>query len=165
MKNKYFLLIGVLSLPALAISAQLLTTLSGFVYPGNMKHEDSKYYAYGDKNRYFENRCHLANDYNLVEGSPVYAVSSGVVEKSSMDLPFYGGDNGSKGGAMVVKHTSSDGKAFYALYGHIKNFSAKKGDAVKAGQKIAEIGPFLSAGRPLPHLHFGVNTKSPSYEG
>lgn len=165
MKGKIVVGLSILSIAVSAVAVQLISTESGFIYPANMKHKDSKYYAYGDKNRYFQNRCHLANDYNLAEGSPVYAITSGVVEKSAIDLPFYGGDDGSIGGAMIVKHKTSAGKEFYALYGHVKNFSVKPGAKVKAGQKIAEVGPFKSAGKPLPHLHFGINTTQASYEG
>lgn len=161
--------IGIVTLttltPALLVAATLLKTETGYIYPANMKHEDSKYFAYGDKNVFFGNRCHLASDYNRPEGSSIVAIDGGVVEQTSASIPFYGGDDGTPGGALVIKHTTSAGKIFYALYGHIKEITVAKGDTVTAGQAIAKVGPFTSGGKALPHLHFGINPDIPSYEG
>jgi hypothetical protein len=142
-----------------------ISTETGFVYPANMKHESSSFIGFGDKNIAFLNRCHLANDYNIAENSPVYAVTSGTVERANNSIPFYGSDLGGLGSAMVIKHLTGDGVAFYALYGHIKNIKVNVGDSVVSGEKIAEVGRFISGGRNIPHLHFGINTIEPSYHG
>ena len=164
MKKITFFTLATLT-PALLMAATLLKTDTGYIYPANKKHSDSKYIGYGDKNVFFGNRCHLADDYDRPEGSSIVAIDGGVVEQVSSSIPFYGGDDGTPGGALIIKHTTSSGKVFYALYGHIKEISVAKGDTVTAGQEIAKVGSFTSAGKALPHLHFGINPDIPSYEG
>ncbi|MEB8432968.1 cadherin-like domain-containing protein [Cocleimonas sp. KMM 6892] len=164
MKKKHISL-ALLLIPVVAYAAATLRTSSGFYYPSDKTHAESSYIGFGDANVNFGNRCHLANDYNLAEGSPVYAVGLGVVESTSTSIPFYGGDDGTPGGVVVVKYTKSDDTFFYALYGHIKNFTVNAGDTVTGGQKIAEVGAYTSGGSALPHLHFGISNSSPSLEG
>lgn len=167
MKNikPYVFTLFVLFSPLALIAATLLETDTGFIYPGNMKHQDSSYIGFGQPHPPADDKCHLANDYKLPEGSPVYAVDSGVVEQAGTEIPGYGGDDGSAGGALIIKHNTSSGTVFYALYGHIKNLSVSAGNTVTAGQHIADVGPFNASGNPLPHLHFGINPNIPSYKG
>ena len=146
-------------------AAEVLRTDTGFYYPANKKHQDSIYYAYGDRNPGFGNTCHLANDYNLSIGSPIYATGSGTVTSVSNNIPFYGGDDGTAGGAIIIKHTTANNDEFYALYGHVDNISIKVGEMVLGGQKIASVAEFTSNGNSLPHLHFGINYSIPSYQG
>lgn len=164
MKKVY--LVFILSMLAIFQSlyaADLLRTDTGFYYPGNQKHQDSIYFSFGDRNPSFGNSCHLANDYSLPEGSPVYAVGEGIVRQASLNIPFYGGDDGTPGGVLIIEHTTADGSVFYGLYGHVKNFRFSVGQQVLGGQQIAEVGSFTSSGSPLPHLHFGVNQQVPSF--
>lgn len=146
-----------------SFSAEILQTTTGFYYPGNMKHSDSNYFEF-DKNIPGVG-CHLANDYNLSLGSPVYAVGSGTVAQLSTNINGYGSDVGAPGGAIVIRHTTADNKVFYGLYGHINNFKASVGDTVKGGQHIADVALYISGGVQLPHLHFGLNTSSARYDG
>ncbi len=155
------LLIPVVTLYAVAT----LRTSTGFYYPSDKTHAESSYLGFGDINTNFGNRCHLANDYNLAEGSPVYAVGPGVVQSTSTSIPFYGGDDGTAGGVVVVRYTKADETFFFALYGHIKNFTVAAGDSVVGGQKIAEVGVYTTGGVAQPHLHFGISNASPSLEG
>jgi hypothetical protein len=150
--------------PAMVLAAPI-STQTGFIYPANMTHADSSYIGFGDRNTSFGNRCHLADDYSVKEGSTVYATTSGVVERASNVIPYYGGDDGRVGSALIIKHLTADKKVFYALYGHIKNRKVEVGENVNAGQKIAEVGHFVSSNKNLPHLHFGINTIEPSYHG
>lgn len=87
-------------IPVITLAAPI-STQTGFFYPANMKHADSRYYGFKDKNPEFGNRCHLADDYSLAENSPVYATGSGVVERASESIPFYGGDDGRVGSAII----------------------------------------------------------------
>ena len=143
--------------PAIVLAAPI-STPTGFVYPANMKHADSSYIGFSDKNASFSDRCHLADDYSIAENSPVYATGPGTVERANDSIPFYGGDDGSVGSALIIKHLTADGTAFYAVYGHIKNKMVSVGDTVSSGRKIAEVGRSISGNRITPHLHFGINT-------
>ena len=163
MKTRLPLFLALLLIPVALIAAEILRTDTGFYYPANKKHQDSIYYGFLDKTPI--GICHLADDYDLAVGSPVYATAAGVVELASTSIPFYGSDSGAAGGAMVIKHATKDNKTFYALYGHIKNFTVAVGDSVSGGQKIAEVAAYTSNGNPEPHLHFGVNTNAASYLG
>ncbi len=166
---KFFLSVWMLLFFSLSVYSEntLLQTSTGFYYPGNMKHEDSVYLGFGDKNKNYGYKCHLANDYKLAVGSPIYSVGSGVVKKASLSVGNYGGDGttAAVGGAMVIEHKTSDGTIFYALYGHLKNLKYKEGDSVEAGKHIGDVRSYYSNGTPLPHLHFGINTNIPTYRG
>ena len=154
-----------LLLASSALAAAPLETSTGFVYPANKAHVDSDFIGFGDRNSSFGNRCHLADDYDLPEGSPVFATADGRVRQASTVIPYYGGSDGSLGTAMIVEHRTSGGEVFYGLYGHIRNMSVAVGDKVTKGQQIAQVGRYTSGGRSLPHLHFGINTEAPSYHG
>ena len=160
MNIKLMLCIALTTVVASSYAEQLKTD-TGFYYPGNIK--SSPYYSFDKKVAGVG--CHLAKDYKLTKGSPVYAISSGVVEMSSMTILGYGSDIGGLGGAIVIKHTTADNKVFYALYGHINAFEVSKGDEVKGGQPIAKVGLYTANGAPLPHLHFGINTSAAKYDG
>lgn len=92
---------------------------------------------------------HTGVDFPAPSGTPIKAVGSGTVVESDW--------NNSYGNQIVIKH--SDGK--YTQYGHMKAPSRfKKGDAVRTGQEIGEVG---STGNSTgPHLHFEAR-KGPAY--
>lgn len=80
----------------------------------------------------------FANDF----GSPILAAESGVVLVVRMH-PQYGN-------SLDVDH----GNGLVTRYAHVSRILVKKGDLVKRGQAIAEMG---STGRSTgPHLHFEV---------
>lgn len=162
--NKLTLFSSLLLASSTLIAAPLSTS-TGFVYPANMAHVNSDFIGFGDKNSSFGDRCHLANDYNLPEGSPVYATADGIVERASTVIPFYGDSAGASGAAMIVKHQTSSGQVFYGLYGHIGKMTVDIGERVTRGQQIAQVGRYTSGGGHYPHLHFGINTVEPSYHG
>jgi len=162
--NKLTLFSSLLLASSTLIAAPL-TTSTGFVYPANMPHSKSTYYGFGKKSPDFGNLCHLADDYNKAEGSPVYATANGIVELVDPLFPYYGDSNGKPGGIMVIKHLTSSGEIFYALYGHIKKMAFERGDFVSRGQQIAQVGRYTSGGKNLSHLHFGINTEKASFHG
>lgn len=80
----------------------------------------------------------FANDF----GSPILAAESGVVLAVNMH-PQYGN-------SLDIDH----GNGLVTRYAHLSRILVKKGDLVKRGQEIAEMG---STGRSTgPHLHFEV---------
>jgi hypothetical protein len=108
------------------------------------------------RNSNFGNQMHLAVDISVPAGTAVYAVAEGTVVESKGDVGSYGGDTPSHpGGGMVVRHRTNSGATFYALYGHLSQ-RLPVGAGVKGGQRIGSVGNYLSNGKNIPHLHFGV---------
>ena len=65
---------------------------------------------------------------------------------------------GDYGPTIILEH-QINGRIFYTLYGHLSRGSLKNiaiGDAIKAGEKFAELGDFDENGDYAPHLHFQV---------
>ena len=79
-------------------------------------------------------------------GTPIYAVTDGVVTESGPASGF--------GMWVVLQHP--DGS--HSVYGHINRSLVKVGEKVTAGEKIAEMG---NRGQSTgPHLHFEIWTPS-----
>ena len=103
-------------------------------------------------------KSHSGVDVGAPEGTPLVAVYDGVVEQSRGE--GIGGEEVGGFGAWVVighKGLTAEGteKKFYTVYGHILNSYVKKGDIVKQGDIVAEVGNRgTSTG---PHLHFEVS--------
>jgi len=75
-------------------------------------------------------------------GTPIYAVTDGIVEESGPASGF--------GLWVVLRHR--DGTQ--SVYGHINRAFVRKGDPVRAGEQIAEVG---NRGHSTgPHLHLEV---------
>lgn len=87
-------------------------------------------------------RMHSGVDYGARHGTPIYAVSDGVVT--------YAGRHGGHGKYVRLKH--SDGLS--TGYAHMSRIAVSSGTRVRAGQVIGYVGSTgLSTG---PHLHFEV---------
>ncbi|NMH99094.1 M23 family metallopeptidase [Pseudonocardia sp. K10HN5] len=85
---------------------------------------------------------HYGIDLANAIGTPIYAVTDGVVEESGPASGF--------GMWVVLKHP--DGT--HSVYGHINRSLVTVGQKVKAGQEIAEMG---NRGQSTgPHLHFEI---------
>lgn len=96
---------------------------------------------------------HLGIDFWLPALTPVYALFDGEIEISRNDA----GDK-EYGGLIIIKHEFPE-LTFYTLYGHQSVESVqswKKGDKVKKGQKISELGIHEENGNWASHLHFQV---------
>lgn len=76
------------------------------------------------------------------EGDPVMAANDGRVVYSGSGLRGYGN-------LVIVKHEGD----FLTAYAHNKSILVKEGQAVKRGQKIAELG---STDSDVAKLHFEV---------
>lgn len=85
---------------------------------------------------------HPGIDFAGPEGSPVYAVSAGVVT--------WAGDKSGYGNMVEINH----GGGYFTRYGHASSLAVRVGDIVSKDQMIARIG---STGRSTgPHLHYEV---------
>ncbi len=85
---------------------------------------------------------HSGDDIANAIGTPIYAVTDGVVEKAGPASGF--------GLWVVLRHP--DGSS--SVYGHMNRMFVTVGEKVKAGQEIAEVG---DRGEVTgPHLHFEV---------
>ncbi|SFF25268.1 Murein DD-endopeptidase MepM and murein hydrolase activator NlpD, contain LysM domain [Paenibacillus catalpae] len=89
-------------------------------------------------------KLHTGIDFAAKQGTDIYAAESGIVIVAQVWSGY--------GNAVIIDH----GNGLWTLYGHIRNGGIKveKGQSVKKGQKIAEVG---STGNSTgPHLHFEV---------
>jgi murein DD-endopeptidase MepM/ murein hydrolase activator NlpD len=85
---------------------------------------------------------HTGVDFEAPSGTPIVAAAGGVVVAAATH-PAYGN-------MVEIDH----GNDLVTRYAHAARLLVKKGDLVKRGQKVAEVG---STGRSTgPHLHFEV---------
>ncbi|GAB3890624.1 hypothetical protein GCM10028803_01610 [Larkinella knui] len=114
-------------------------------------------------NQVGEPRCiHLGIDLWTEAGTPVFAPLDGVVHSFQDNHHF-----GDYGPTIILEHTL-DGKPLFTLYGHLSRPSLtglRKGKPYKAGEKIAEIGPYPENGDWPPHLHFQLMTDLGGHTG
>ncbi|WP_328287051.1 M23 family metallopeptidase, partial [Mycobacteroides abscessus] len=93
--------------------------------------------------------AHLGQDFEAVDGTPIYAAQGG-------DVAYIGAAAGF-GQWIVLDHPVVEG-AGTTVYGHMWNAFAtglKQGDRVSAGQLIGYVGANGQA--TGPHLHFEVH--------
>ena len=136
--------------------------------------------AYGGYNelRTLYNRSELFNNSdanrNIHIGLDVWvpAFSDVISPLAGKIHSFRDNDNFGDYGPTIILEHSEKGRTFYTLYGHLSRNSLKNlkaGDAVKAGEKIAELGDFDENGDYAPHLHFQImenmNEKNGDYPG
>ena len=85
---------------------------------------------------------HTGLDYQADVGTPIYSAAGGLVVAHEVH-PAYGN-------MIEIDH----GNELITRYAHASRTFVKKGDLIKRGQKIAEVG---TSGRSTgPHLHFEV---------
>jgi murein DD-endopeptidase MepM/ murein hydrolase activator NlpD len=101
-------------------------------------------------------RLHKGVDFGAGQGSPIYAVSDGVVS--------FAGRHGGHGNFVQLRHGGNMGTG----YAHMSRIAVRAGQRVRQGQVIGYVGSTgLSTG---PHLHFevyrggeAINPKSVSF--
>jgi murein DD-endopeptidase MepM/ murein hydrolase activator NlpD len=107
---------------------------------------------FGHRNPYFDMKYHCAEDAAGAPGTPVYAVSDGVIS--------YSGPMGGYGWLITIDHGNEN---VYSLYGHLSTRREKMtAGQVQRGDLIAYLadddedgsgGDYPDWG---PHLHFGI---------
>ncbi len=89
-----------------------------------------------------QSALHTGLDFQADTGTPIYAAAGGVVVTQEYHAGY--------GNLVEVDH----GKDLITRYAHASQVFVKKGDVIKRGQKIAEVG---TTGRSTgSHLHFEV---------
>ena len=98
---------------------------------------------------------HLGIDFWADAGTPVFAPLDGIVHSFQDNANF-----GDYGPTIILEHRNADWPR-YSLYGHLSRQSLDglyEGKEFKAGDKLAEIGPYPENGDWPPHLHFQLMT-------
>ncbi|MCU6712934.1 M23 family metallopeptidase [Paenibacillus sp. J5C_2022] len=105
-----------------------------------------------------EIRKHEGVDIMANEGAPVYSATSGTIVKAGWN---------EYGGWRVTIRVDDNTEMYYA---HLSGYASgiKEGAKVSAGQPIGYVGstgygPEGTSGKFLPHLHFGMYKRTPSY--
>ncbi|GAB4339587.1 MAG: M23 family metallopeptidase [Flammeovirgaceae bacterium] len=87
-------------------------------------------------------RMHAGVDFSAPQGTPIYSTGDGVVTKVEFDRGY--------GKFVEIDH----GFGYVTRYGHMSKFDVRKGQRVKRGFKIGEVGNTgLST---APHVHYEV---------
>jgi murein DD-endopeptidase MepM/ murein hydrolase activator NlpD len=97
--------------------------------------------AYGVTGNQWSSGWHQGVDIGAPIGDPVFAAADGVI----VGVGIWGSSFGKF--SPVIKH----GK-WYTIYAHVEKCNVKKGDKVKLGQHIADVGVEGNSGGP--HRHF-----------
>jgi murein DD-endopeptidase MepM/ murein hydrolase activator NlpD len=94
---------------------------------------------------------HYGVDIAAPIGTPVYAATSGVVQRAGTATGF----------GLAVYIRGDDGAV--TVYGHVNEYYVQAGERVSAGEQIAEVG---NRGQSTgPHLHFEVHPSGAMYGG
>jgi murein DD-endopeptidase MepM/ murein hydrolase activator NlpD len=137
---------------------------------------------YGDKNETLQthgstygkvrdggSRAHQGWDLAAVPGTPVYAISNGIICHAQAQDHKNMFDHGAKYGRHILMWFSFNQKEFYAFYAHLQELSVHTGDAVTEGDSIGLTGRSGLIAKKLPmdqaHLHFEVRTVARSIPG
>ena len=94
---------------------------------------------------------HLGIDFWAPAGTPVFAPVDGVVHSFADNAQY-----ADYGPTIILEHHTK-GFPRYSLYGHLSRASLTglhDGKPVRAGDKLAELGPYPENGDWPPHLHF-----------
>jgi murein DD-endopeptidase MepM/ murein hydrolase activator NlpD len=89
-----------------------------------------------------QSALHTGLDFSAETGTPIFSAAGGVVVAQEFHAQY--------GNMIEIDH----GNELISRYAHSSKVFVKKGDLIKRGQKIAEVG---TTGRSTgPHLHFEV---------
>ncbi|HWL37967.1 MAG TPA: peptidoglycan DD-metalloendopeptidase family protein [Frankiaceae bacterium] len=90
-------------------------------------------------------RTHKGVDIFAPYGAPAYAVTDGVVTRTSS----------SYNGGLGLYLRGNDGNEYY--YAHMSRFTSSAGQRVSAGQEVARVGDTGNARGGSPHIHFEIH--------
>lgn len=121
--------------------------------------------TFNDKNT-DERNIHIGLDLWIKAGTSVLSALDGKIHSFQNNTAF-----GDYGPTVILEH-QIEGFIFYTLYGHLSLVSLEgkvKGQTVKKGEKIAELGKPPINGDYAPHLHFeiikNIQNKKGDYPG
>lgn len=99
---------------------------------------------------------HNGVDTGATLGTPLLAVGDGTIVVAQRDFNELYGWRCDWYGHLVVLELDQRwrGKPIYALYGHVLEIKVEKGQRVRAGEQVAEVG--FGGAASVPHLHFEV---------
>lgn len=107
-------------------------------------------------------RPHTGVEFIVPVGTSVLAAAVGTVVVAGDDgLVAHGPQTNFYGNLVIVEHDTTDGSAFFTLYGHLSEVSVEVGQRVAAGDALGLSG--ASGVADGPHLHFEVRAGSNSY--
>ena len=113
-----------------------------FKYQAPLKGIITSKFGYRDHPIIEDASFHTGLDIAAKKGTAIAAFADGTVLES--------GKNATYGNYLLVEHTNG----IRSFYGHNSKLNVKKGQRVKMGQKVAEVGSTgMSTG---PHLHFEI---------
>lgn len=107
------------------------------------KRRISSFYGYRIHPIYKRRIFHDGLDFSAPTGTEVYAAGDGVVESASRSSYGYGNK-------IIIDH----GYGYKTVYAHLNKFKIRRGQKVKRGQVIGEVGN--SGLSTSPHLHYEV---------
>lgn len=112
---------------------------------------------------------HHGEEFENPIGTPLFAVADGTIVTAGQDNVPRCGDDGTKvcgrdlspdtggyyGNVVVLQLDQTyNGQRVFALYGHMNSIAVAKGDKVKAGDPLGEIG--MTGVALGPHVHFEI---------
>ena len=99
---------------------------------------------------------HQGYDYRMPEGTPLLAVTDGVVLTAGLEPPHFCPQLNRTVQALRVQllHTAPAGEPYVSVYGHLSRVDVQEGVSVSEGTVIGLSGNTGCSG--TPHLHFGV---------
>ncbi len=102
------------------------------------------------KFNHIENKgSHPAVDIKLATGTPVIAISNGIVVKALEKTTGYGKH-------VVIKHVGvPEYGTLYSSYSHMSKLGVKVGQIVKKGEEIGKVGSTGTS--TTPHIHFQID--------
>lgn len=88
-------------------------------------------------------KMHPGIDFSAPKGTPIYATGDGKIVEVKTEFGGYGK-------SIVIDH----GFGFKTRYGHMNEFSVRKGQTVKRGDEIGKVGNTGTS--TAPHVHYEV---------
>lgn len=132
-------------------------------------------YLYGTT-RFGDLDVHHGEEFENPTGTPLFAVADGTIVVAGQDNAPLCGDDGTKvcgrdlsldsggyyGNVVALQLDQPyNGQRVFALYGHMNKITVAKGDKVKEGDPIGEIG--MSGVALGPHIHFEIRLGTNDY--
>lgn len=130
----------------------------GGYFEDRLIYKRSKHFDNGGEPR----SIHLGIDIWIKEGTPICSPLPGIIHSFKNNATF-----GDYGPTLILEHLI-EGETFYTLYGHLSLESIQdkeKGQQVRRGDIIANIGNESVNGNWPPHLHFQIITDMLGNEG